>query len=119
MGKYDGIPPSNGTDVQHGKIMYVGNFPEDYPENFQKYQRFSAFSRQRKRSTLCGIAHWRRPNASARLILAEERGLHVCVVLLERGGRASAVPMDAIEKKGSALGACRSGTATQTLSLSS
>ena len=26
--KYDGIPPSTGTDVQHGKI----NFPEDYPD---------------------------------------------------------------------------------------
>ena len=30
--KYDGIPPSTGTDVQHGKITSGGNFPEDYPE---------------------------------------------------------------------------------------
>ena len=42
--------------------------------------------------------------------------MYVWVVLLEGGGRASVVAMDAIEKKGSALGACRSGTATQTLS---
>ena len=61
----------------------------------------------------CPLATTQRPRF---LILAEERGLHVRVVLLEGEGRASAVAMDAIEKKGSALGACRSGTATQTLS---
>ena len=39
--KYDGISPSTGTDVQHGKITsgifpYLRNFPEDYPGKMQR-----------------------------------------------------------------------------------
>ena len=52
-------------------------------------------------NTLCGIAHCR-PDPPTLLIPAEERGLHVCGVLLDGGGRASTVAVDAIEKKGSA-----------------